>query len=113
MDQSNTPSNTPAQPPANTPVQTFRDGRLKAVLWENQGADGPYHTVTLARTYEDKEGRLQDSSSFTRSELLRIAELAREAHSAMRDLGRERGDEREVAAPAPQQGNTRKEGRYR
>jgi len=77
-----------------TPVETLRDGRLKATTWENQGQDGPYYSVTLAKTYEDKNGRLQDSHSFTGSELLRIAELARESHVLIRDLRRERAQDR-------------------
>lgn len=64
-----------------TPVETLRDGRLKATIWENQNENGSYHSVSLAKTYEDKQGRLQDSHSFTGSELLRIAELARESHA--------------------------------
>lgn len=91
---------------SNAPLETFRDGRLKATVWTNEGESGPYHTVTLAKTYEDKDGKLQDTHSFTGSELLRIAELAREAHAFTRDLSRERTVERkaeranEPSAPA-------------
>ena len=74
----------------NQPVETFRDGRLKASIWQNQSKDGDYHTVTLAKTYEDKQGRLQDSHSFSASELLRVAELAREAHGFIKERARER-----------------------
>lgn len=77
-----------------TPVETLRDGRLKATTWENEGKDGNYYTVTLAKIYEDKNGQLQDSHSFTGSELLRIAELARESHALIRDLRRDRSVER-------------------
>ncbi len=55
---------------SNQPLETFRDGRLKATVWENQGDSGPYHTVTLSKVYEDKEGKLQETHSFTGSELL-------------------------------------------
>lgn len=83
-----------------TPVETLRDGRLKATVWENQNENGSYHSVSLAKTYEDKQGRLQDSHSFTGSELLRIAELARESHSLIRDLRRERSvEQRQEQAP--------------
>jgi hypothetical protein len=86
MDRSSTP---------NKPVQDFKDGRLKATVWANEGENGTYHAVTLSKIYEDKEGRLQESHSFTGSELLRIAELAREAHAFTRDLRRETTVERQ------------------
>ena len=90
----------------NAPVATFRDGRLHAKVWENDGSDGSYHTVTLAKTYEDRNGQLQDSHSFTGSEALRVAELAREAHAHMRQLRREQSverkqDERPPKGPDP------------
>lgn len=81
---------------SNAPLETFRDGRLKATVWENTGDNGPYHTVTLAKVYEDREGKLQETNSFTGSELLRVAELAREAHAFTKDLKREHALERQA-----------------
>lgn len=79
----------------NTPIETLRDGRLKATIWQNAGENGEtYHTVAFAKVYEDREGKLQDSSSFSGGELLRLAELAREAHGVIRDIRRERAMER-------------------
>lgn len=56
-------------PMPNQPLETLRDGRLKATLWENQGENGTYHTVCLAKVYEDREGKLQEKSSFSAGEL--------------------------------------------
>lgn len=78
----------------NQPVDTLRDGALKATVWENQSDKGEtYFSVTLAKTYEDRNGALQDGHSFTQNDLLRVAELAREAHALTRDLRRERVQE--------------------
>ncbi|SPJ26507.1 hypothetical protein [Palleronia abyssalis] len=88
-------------PASNQPIETLRDGRLKATLWENQGESGPYHTVTLAKVYEDKDGHLQETSSFSARELLRVAELAREAHGLIRSLRREHNLERTNEREAP------------
>lgn len=86
------------------PIETFRDGRLKASIWRNEGKEGDYHSVTFAKTYEDKNGKLQDSHSFTGSELLRVAELAREAHACIREMNRDHARERrEQAQERPRQ----------
>lgn len=95
------------------PVETLRDGRLKATIWENQNENGSYHSVSLAKTYEDKNGRLQDSHSFTGSELLRIAELARESHSLIRDLRRERSQDRNQSREATAQQQEQAPKRFR
>lgn len=71
------------------PADTIRDGALKATIWENQGENGVYHTTTLARTYEDRNGDLRDTNSFSGTDLLRIAELARAAYARSNDLRRE------------------------
>jgi hypothetical protein len=86
----------------NAPIETLRDGRLKATIWENKGESGPYHSVTLAKVYEDRDGKLQETHSFSGSELLRIAELAREAHGYLRGLRRDAALDREPdARPEP------------
>ncbi len=64
----------------NQPFDVLRDGALKATLWENEGQSGPFLSITLSKTYEDRNGDLQDGNSFAGGELLRIAELARIAH---------------------------------
>lgn len=87
---------------SNAPLETLRDGRLKATIWENQGESGTYHTVSLAKIYEDRDGKLQETHSFSGGELLRIAELAREAHGVVRGLRRDAALERETdATPEP------------
>jgi len=77
------------------PLDTLRDGALKATIWEQADKDGDiYHTVSLARTYEDREGKLRDTASFSANDLLRVAELAREAHGVVRDVRREISQDR-------------------
>lgn len=85
---------------SNAPLETFRDGRLKATVWENAGENGTYHTVSLAKVYEDRDGKLQETNSFSGSELLRVAELAREAHAFTRDLRRDMAVERQAERQA-------------
>ena len=70
----------------NQPAMTLRDGSLKAVIWENEGEKGPYFSTQLAKTYEDRDGKLRDTHSFSGTELLRVAELARQAYGASNEL---------------------------
>jgi hypothetical protein len=42
-----------AAPASNLPVKTFRLGRIKAAVWENEG-EQKFYSVTFARTYVDE-----------------------------------------------------------
>ena len=90
------------------PADTLRDGALKATIWENHGENGTYYTTTLARTYEDKNGKLRDTNSFGGTDLLRVAELARDAYARSNALRRELNQAHQQE-PAPQQ-NDRQDG---
>jgi len=81
----NTHSNDP-------PVAVIRDGMLKASIWENFGERGVYYATTFAKSYEDKNGDLQDAHSFTGTDLLRLSELARQAYKQTNALKAERAD---------------------
>ncbi|WP_300057275.1 hypothetical protein [uncultured Roseobacter sp.] len=90
MDNTSTPNSG-----TNKPLATYRDGRLKATLWQNENRDGDtYYTVNLAKVYEDRHGKLQETSSFSDTEILRIAELGKEARTHALQLKREQTIER-------------------
>lgn len=74
------------------PVAVIRDGMLKASIWENYGERGVYYATTFAKTYEDKNGDLKDGHSFTGTDLLRLAELARQAYAQTNALRAEPGN---------------------
>jgi len=59
----------------NEPVDRVRMGAIEASIWKNNGKNGSWMTISLSRTYEDKEGKLKSSNSFTEAQ----AVLAREA----------------------------------
>lgn len=99
------------QTDSNQPVATLRDGRLKATISENQSDNGPYYTITLAKVYEDKDGNLRETNSFSQGEVLRVTELGREAHGVVRDLVRERAKERSTQRQATRHEEPRREGR--
>jgi len=66
--------------PTNQPAMKLRDGTLSATIWKNPTEKGFRYSVNLSRVYEDEHGNLRDSDSFSGSELLRIARLARMAY---------------------------------
>ena len=68
----------------NLPVKTFRLGRIKAGVWENEG-DQKFYSVTFARTYMDEANKYQDTDSFGRDDLPLVAKLADQAHTFIFD----------------------------
>ena len=64
----------------NLPVKTFRLGRIKAAVWENEG-EQKFYSVTFARTYMDEANKYHDSDSFGRDDLPLVAKLADQAHT--------------------------------
>ena len=64
------------------PVHEIRLGRIRAAIWENEGARGVTHSVTFSRLYKDeKTDQWADSASFGRDDLLLLAKVADLAHS--------------------------------
>ena len=74
-----------ATPKKNSPHETLRDGFLKVTIWKNKGDKGVYFTASPAKTYE-KGGELSDCNSYNDMDMLRMAELSRQAYVRMREL---------------------------
>lgn len=66
---------------AKLPVQTFRLGRIKAAVWENETDQKKFYNVTFARTYVDEQKNYHDTDSFGRDDLPLVAKLADQAHT--------------------------------
>lgn len=70
-------------------------GTPPPALWQNENRDGDtYYTVNLAKVYEDRHGKLPETSSFSDIEILRVAELGKEARTHALHLKREQTIER-------------------
>lgn len=63
------------------PVKTFRLGRIKAAVWENEADQKKFFNVTFARTYVDEGRNFHDTDSFGRDDLPLVAKLADHAHT--------------------------------
>lgn len=103
-DQNRTPPQSEARPQptqtaqTNRPADTLRDGALKATIWKRQGESGDFYSTELARTYQDQEGKLHDTHSFSGNDLLRVSELAKGAYHRTNELRREQAQERKAEA---------------
>ena len=53
-----------------TPAHSIAVGRgITAAIWANNGENGTWHNITVTRTYKDKDGKLQDTTSFRKNDL--------------------------------------------
>ena len=59
----------------NQPVHEERLGRMKAVVWENETANGSMFNVTFNRIYRDGD-EWKESQSFGKDDCLLLARLA-------------------------------------
>jgi hypothetical protein len=59
----------------NQPVHEERLGRMKAVVWENETANGSMFNVTFNRIYRDDDG-WKETQSFGKDDCLLLARLA-------------------------------------
>lgn len=84
--------------PNNKP-EVISDGILKAKIWTKDSEKGPYHNITLSRTYKDQDGNYQESNSFNHNDLLAVSELARDAYNRVKDLKREHWQSRQQEQP--------------
>ncbi len=83
MPAKNAPSASQSKNAASTkrPVKTFRLGRIKAAVWENETDQTKFYNVTFARTYVDDAKNYHDTDSFGRDDLPLVAKLADQAHT--------------------------------
>lgn len=70
----------------NEPADRIRVGRIEATLWKNASEKGDWYSVTLGRSYEDKDGKWQTTNSFSGTDLLLAAEAMRLAFERSREL---------------------------
>ena len=69
----------------NAPEKKFRAGAISATVWLNRGQkatgeETEYRTVSLERSYTDKEGNWQSTNSFRVNDLPKVALLAQKAY---------------------------------
>ena len=71
---------------SNAPLHDIRVGQgIKATIWANENDKGVWHNVTISRTYQDGNGKLRDSNSFTKEQLPFVEKAAEEAFRFLQD----------------------------
>jgi hypothetical protein len=82
MPRPTAPAATTGAPDANKPVHEIRHRNIRAVIWKNQTAKGAMYDVQVTRSYRDGD-TWRDSHSFGYDDLLVVAKLMYDAHSAI------------------------------
>lgn len=70
------------QKTAKQPVTKVRIGALQAAIWENKSEKYTTFNVTFSRLYR-ANGQWHSTTSFGRDDLLALAKLADQAHTAI------------------------------
>ena len=69
----------------NMPEKKFRAGAISSTVWANpgktkDGQDITYRTVSIERSYTDKEGKWQNTSSFRANDLPKATLVLQKAY---------------------------------
>lgn len=72
----------------NGPEDRLTDYPYKATIWRNESDKGTYFNVTISKTFRDGNGEYRETNSISSDDLLRVSELAREAHHKVNELKR-------------------------
>jgi len=83
--------------PSNRPFAELKRFPLKAVIWENQTANGPMFSVQLARVYRDEENNWHETHSLNADDLLAAAKLLSESDSVIQQELSERRQQQSAA----------------
>ncbi len=73
------------QPAGNLPEKKFRAGALSATIWLNKGQkvsgdDSEYRTISVERSYTNKEGKWQSTNSFRINDLPKAQVVLQKAY---------------------------------
>ena len=62
------------------PEKKFRAGGVSATVWQNKSEKGDYATITLSRTYMDKDKNWKETNSYKVSDLPKVALVLHKAY---------------------------------
>jgi hypothetical protein len=71
--------------PARRPVDTVRHGNVEIAIWKNTGSNGDFFSASTPTIRYNDNGEWKNGSSFSRHDLLDLAEASREAAMKVRD----------------------------
>lgn len=62
------------------PEAKFIAGAISATVWKNPGTEGEYSTINLARSYKDRAGKWQTTTSFRINDLPKASLVLNKAY---------------------------------
>ena len=68
------------------PIHQIRIGKVRASIWEQSSGKGPFLTVTLSRSYKDKQAQWHNGHSYLGHDLEALIDCALEAKEWMRSF---------------------------
>jgi hypothetical protein len=71
------------KPSGRKPAHTIKAGAIRATIWENKGALGPFYAATLSRSYRNASGNWRQGASFGAHQLDDLMNAALEAKEWM------------------------------
>ena len=51
------------------PVAKVKSGAVVGTIWQNEGQNGPFYTITFSRSYKDREGNWQRTSNLRHKDM--------------------------------------------
>ncbi len=64
----------------NGPDIELRDGPLRSASWRNEGEHGAFYNTRMSRSYVNKEGQYQETTTMRERDLLPLAKLAEDTY---------------------------------
>lgn len=61
------------------PEAKFKAGGVSATIWKNQSANGEFATVTLSKSYMDKDKNWKETNSYNINDLAKVKLVVDEA----------------------------------
>jgi hypothetical protein len=70
--------------PSQKPVEKLRSGAVEVAIWRKESEKGPFHSVTMSRSYKQGE-EWKQADSFSGDEVLILSKLLDMADTWMRN----------------------------
>ena len=58
------------------PAAKVKAGAVVGTIWPNEGQNGPFYTITLSRSYKDREGNWQRTSNLRQKDMPDVQTVA-------------------------------------
>ena len=84
------------------PAAKVKSGAVVATIWTNEGQNGPFHTITLSRSYKDRDDNWQRTSNLRPKDMPDVQTVAGLVTEKIAELTSEPENPGTEAAPETQ-----------